>query len=294
MSVVLFNKQDNIKILWDLVSDEDIFRFLTPDIQNKIYNLFLMNIQGFFETERTKTNSLVDMNKKYILLILNYIKKTYPFQPSKIKIHNEQPLKVPITYEEIQNEKKKQFEKDFNRRQEEFEESMTIKSPPLPDFSDKQTDKPIAEMEKMLKEMQTQRNYEVEQINRSYTTSNNTDNWLKPQETSLKTEKFESKIGQSQNYSRFKFLNNLNEQNVDNSKKVTFNNQDQINIFMSDAENNKGDEEDEEDINIFSKLKKVINEPSINNENRLDKVERNIGELNLKMDKILSLLSNNT
>ncbi len=115
-------------MLWDVVSDEDIFKFLSPDIQSKIYTLFISNIQGFFEVERTKTNSLVDMNKKYILLILNHIKKTYPYQPSKIKIHNEQPqLKELITFEEIQNDRKSQFEKDFNRRQEEFEDSREDK-----------------------------------------------------------------------------------------------------------------------------------------------------------------------
>jgi hypothetical protein len=294
MSVISFNKQDNIKMLWDLVSDEAIFRFLTPDIQGKIYNLFLTNIQGFFEAERTKTNSLVDLNKKYILLILNHIKKTYSFQPSKIKIHNEQPIKEAITYEEIQNDRKMQFEKDFSRRQEEFESSMTVKTPPVPEFADKQTDKPIREMEKILKEMQAQRNYEVEQINRNYNTSNNADNWLKPQETSLKTEKFESKTDQSQNYSRFKFLNDLNEEKKsDNLKKVTFNNKDQVNTFVSEPEDNNNAEPDDEDVNIFSKLKKVIQEPTINDENRIDKLERNISELNAKMDKIFALLSNN-
>ena len=120
-----FLKEQNIKMLWDVVSDEDIFRFLTPDNQSKIYQLFLNNIEGFSENEGTKTISLVNLNKKYILLILNHIKKTY--SPSKIKIHNEQqqPLKELITFEEIQNDRKSQFEQDFNRIQEEFEDSIS-------------------------------------------------------------------------------------------------------------------------------------------------------------------------
>lgn len=299
MSVNLFNTKDNIKMLWDVISDEDIFTFVTPDIQSKIYNLFLNNIQGFFEVERKKTNSLVDLNKKYILLILNHIKKTYPYQPSKIKIHNEQPqLKELITFEEIQNDRKSQFEKDFNRRQEEFEDSMTLKAPPVPEFADKESDKPIKEMDKILKEMQAQRNYEVEQINRTYNTSNQVDNWLKPQETSLKTEKFESKQEQPQTYSRFKFLNEIepNLSPTNPKKNVTFSNKDEINTFQ---------EHDEEDINIFSKLKKVdkkednivlqIHEQNTNgtnlNDDRIAKLERNVRNLNEKMDKIIALLS---
>jgi len=303
-SVSLFNTKDNIKMLWDVISDEEIFTFLTHDIQNKIYNLFLNNIKGFFEVERNKPNLLVDLNKKYILLILNHIKKTYPYQPSKIKIYNEQPqLKELITFEEIQNDRKSQFEKDFSRRQEEFEDSMTLKAPPVPEFADKESDKPIKEMDKILKEMQAQRNYEVDQINRIYNTSNQVDNWLKPQETSLKTEKFQNNVDnleQSQNNSRFKFLNNLNEIETlspNNTKKnVTFSNTDLVTTFQ---------EQDEEDINILSKLKKVdkkednivlqIHEPTMNvtnlNDDRIAKLERNVTNLNEKMDKIIALLS---
>lgn len=300
MSANLFTKKDNIKMLWDVVSDEDIFKFLTPDIQSKIYSIFLSNIQGFFEIEKTKSNSLVDLNKKYILLILNHIKKTYPYQPSKITIHNDPPVKELITYEEIHNDRKSQFEKDFSKRQEEFDNSMSIKAPPVPEFADKETDEPIKEMDKILKEMQAKRNYEVEQINRTYNNSNQVDNWLKPQETSLKTEKIgtilerESKIGETQN-NRFKFLNELDENLVVESPKktVSFSNKNQVNMFESELE-------DDEDTNIFSKLKKVgkkevaqINEPVVNNEERIDKLEKIVTNLNNKIDKILDLLTRN-
>jgi hypothetical protein len=103
MSITIFTKKENSQMLWDVISDEDNFRFLSPDIQSKVYNLFINNIQGFYEVERTKTNSLVDINKKYILLILNHIRKTYPYQPSKIVIHNETPIKELITFSDIKN-----------------------------------------------------------------------------------------------------------------------------------------------------------------------------------------------
>ncbi len=89
-----------------------------------------------------------------------------------------------------------------------------------------------------------------------------------------------------------KGVNDLNEKKKsDNSKKVTFNNKDQVNTFVSEPEDNNNAEPDDEDVNIFSKLKKVIQEPTINDENRIDKLERNISELNAKMDKILALLT---
>jgi hypothetical protein len=324
MSLKQFLQKENIQMLWDVVSDEDIFKFLSPDIQSKIYNLFINNIKGFFEVEKTKNSSLVDVNKKYILLILSHIKQTYPYQPSKIKIHSEPPVKELITYEEIQNDRKSQFDKDFSRRQEEFEDFMAVKAPPAPEFADPvgKTDKPIKEMDKILRDMQAQRNYEIEQINRSYNlnnsntnntnnsnTSNNNpvDNWLKPQETSIKSEKFQgqeiksqAEKNQNQNYSnsRFKFLNELDTDLSTNPKKnVSFSNNDQVNMFISEQVS-----EDDEENNLFSKLKKINkkeehnslqnHEKTFNEEDRLDKLERNMSNLNEKMDKILALLSN--
>jgi hypothetical protein len=312
MSLKQFIQKENIQMLWDVVSDEDIFKFLSPDIQSKIYDVFINNIKGFFEVEQTKNTLLVDINKKYILLILNYIKKTYPYQPSKIKIHSEPPFKELITYEEIHNDRKSQFDKDFSKRQEEFEDFMAVKPPPVPEFADPvgKTDKPIKEMDKILKDMQAKRNYEVEQINRSYNPNNNpninnnqADNWLKSQETSLKSEKFlaqEIKPEQEKEYNRFKFLNNLDtglsSTNTSPKKNVSFNNNDEIKTFISESIS-----EDEEN-NLFSKLKKInkkednisiqIQERTFNEEDRLVKLERNMENLNEKMDKILAILSN--
>jgi hypothetical protein len=297
MSARQFIQKDNVVMLWEVISDEEIFKFLTRDVQAKVYQLFLNNIQGFFDNEKM-TNSLVDINKKYILLILNHIKRNFNIQPNKITIHQE-PVKESITYEEIQNDRRSKFDRDFNRRQEEFEDAMTIKAPPVPEFADKETDRPIKEMDKILKEMQSQRNYEIEQINRNQNSAVQVDNWLKPQETSLKTEKF-TPVEQNQTYSRFKFLDQESQEGVKDKKNVSFSNINEIQTFNI---------EDEEDDNIFSKLKKVsnkqtenikleINEPSIVeskfvDDDRIAKLEREVKIMNNKMDKILELLSKN-
>jgi hypothetical protein len=305
MSINKFNTKDNVQLLWDLISEEEIFKFLNQDIQSNIYNVFINNIQGFFDIEKMNLKTLVELNKKYIVLILDYIRKNFPYQPSKIVIHNEQPVKELITYEEIQNNRKSKLEKDFTRRQEEFEDSMTLKAPPIPEFLDKEIDKPIKEMDKILKEIQAQRNYEVENINRIYNTSNQVDNWLKPQETSLKNEKLmKTELETDNSNNKFNYLNSLDSNLSKNNKKnVTFHNEDQIKTFNVETEQILF-EDDDDDSNLFSKLKKVkkqdnivlqIHEPTINepiiNEDRIAKLERNLTNLNDKMDKILDLLS---
>jgi hypothetical protein len=262
MSITYFNTKENVQILWDVIYEEEIFKFLSYDIQNNIYSIFINNIPRFFETEKMNVKTLVELNKKYIILILDYIKKNYSYQASKIVIHNEPINKELITYEEIQNDKKNKLEKDFSKRQEEFEDSMTLKAPPLPEFSNKDKDEPIKEMDKILKEIQAQRNYEVEEINRSYNNFNQLDNWLKPQETSVKQETIPK-------------------------KNVTFNKDNEIRLFH-ESESINAEEHDD----IFSKLKKVKKIEDIQGD-RIANLEINMNNLNEKMDQILALLSHN-
>lgn len=320
-----FTQKENIHTLWEVVSDEDIFKILPNEAKNQTYQLFLNNINGFYNSEQLKTRTLVDMNKKYILLILNHIKKTFLSQPNKIKIHNE-PVKELITYEEIHNDRKTQFEKDFHKRQEEFEDFMTVKPPPIPEFADNNRDTPIKEMDKILKEMQTRRNYDIEQINMNYhNTKDNLDNWLTPQETSLKTEKLTSSQS-SQPYSRFKFLNTIDpevSETAKDKKNVSFSNIQEIQTFnigdghgYTDGDDDGDDNGDDDDTSIFSKLKKIPNKAKneydnanikleidefetdryVTNEDKITKLERKLEDevrnIHSKIDKILELLTN--
>jgi hypothetical protein len=277
-----FMSKDNITMIWDVISDEDIFKFLSKDIQNDIYKVFIENLQMFYDTERKKTNSLVELNKKYIMLLLNHINTQYQQKmPSKIKIINESlvPTKSLITYEEIHNERKTQFEEDLTKLEEEFTSAMTLPVPDVPDFTDKYSDEPISEIDKLLKEMTSKRNYDIEKISQNHS---NATNWLKPQETSIKSDKFLS--------SKEKEKENEKEQ----KKNVTWNISNEYeNEFINE---NMRFEESENNIeqSIFKKLKKV--EPP-NSENKLNNLEQQVMNLenqvmilNNKMDLILNLL----
>ena len=69
MSTNTFLNKDNIKMLWDVISDEDIFKYLKLDSQERISQMFVNNLRGFYETEKVKTNNVVDINKKYIIIL---------------------------------------------------------------------------------------------------------------------------------------------------------------------------------------------------------------------------------
>jgi hypothetical protein len=287
MDINYFLNKENINTLWDVISDEAIFKFLSRDTQTKIYNLFSQNIKGFFEMERNRTNNLIDCNKKYILLISNHIKKKYQNQPNKIKIFDEQPTKDLITYEEIQNDRKSQFEKDLQQRQQDFENIMMVKTPQVPEFADKYEDAPIKEIDKIIKEMTNQRNYDVENLNHSYNSDDQINNWLKSQETSLKTEKFTHQQKREEPLqSKFKETD-TNKIISQPKKNVSWGNKKEILNEIDEI-----DEINEDEKNIFDKLKKLNNTNEIltTNENRITELENQLKTINNKMDMIIDLL----
>ena len=293
MDVTYFLNNENVKVLWDVIIDEDIIKRQPREFHENILNLFRSNLKGFFDVESSKTTSLVDMNKKYILLILNHANKQIAqnVKPEyrKIKILDELPQKKVnelITYEEIQNDKRSQFEKDLNRRQEEFTNSMALSVPPVPKFTDDKLDEgPISEIEKAIKDLTSQRNYDVEQIskNNNNNLNSNTDNWLKSQETSVKNDKMNPQLSNingnnvnnsiNVNNSRLKYIkidNNLENENqiislerekqMSPKKNVTWDLTNEVReneVMLKMEEIINDDNEEDDDTNIFKLLKRV-------------------------------------
>jgi hypothetical protein len=333
MNTKNFLNNENVKVLWDVVIDEDIIKKQSREFQENILNLFRSNLKGFYDVESQKTTNLVDMNKKYILLILNHANKqiNQNVKPEyrKIKILDELPQKKVnelITYEEIHNDKRSQFDKDLTKRQEEFTNAMALPVPPVPKFSDNLEDGPISEIEKAIKELTSQRNYDVEQINKSNNNSlsSNTDNWLKPQETSVKNDKLSPQQpiqngningNINGNNSRLKYLK-IDNENIENQvisldrekqispkKNVTWDLKpynysteikdellNEVKLTMEEISENETDN-NEEDANIFKLLKKV---PLVKdtNDNKISVLQAEVKTLNSKLDLILELLKN--
>ena len=336
-NVTYFLNNENVKVLWDVIIDEDIIKRQSREYQENILNLFRSNIKGFYDVESQKTTSLVDMNKKYILLILNHANKQIAQNAQiakpeyrKIKILDELPEKKAnelITYEEIHNDKRSQFDKDLNKRQEEFTNAMSLQVPPVPKFTDNLEDGPIAEIEKAIKELTSQRNYDVEQISRNnnnnLNSNTNTDNWLTPQETSVKSDKLTQPIN---NNSRLKYIK-IDNDNVENEvitlnkrenvtspkKNVTwdlkpYNYSNEIKDVLSNEVSSEVcnevrltmeeivNDDNEEDANIFKLLKKIDKSETTvikdATDNKISILQNEVKSLNSKLDLILELLKN--
>jgi hypothetical protein len=182
-----FLATQNISLLWDILSDGDIIKNGTKQYVDNVFNVFKMNLRGFCDIESTKNNQLVDMNKKYILLILNYI-NTSQHEATKTVIA-QKPSEAPslVTVEDIQHNRQRQFDQDLNKRISDFASAMSVAVPPVPDFSIKLDDEPIKEIAEKIRQITLSRNYDIEQITKTH--GNSQQNWLKPEETSIKAEK---------------------------------------------------------------------------------------------------------
>ena len=170
MSINYFLEQENLQMLWEVLIDEPLIKqYCNSEVKMKeLMRIFESNIKDFFMVEKNNCNNLIELNKKYVLLIINYVVKTTnttnttninniqtsssvtSSQYKKITIHPEEPVKQSITFEDIQNDRMSLFEKELNKKQEEFTNSMALPVPPVPNFSDA-LDQPISEIELEIK-----------------------------------------------------------------------------------------------------------------------------------------------
>jgi len=296
MSKEAFLQKNNVATLWDVIADEDIFKNHSVDVKNNILQIFSDNIKGFYNSEsRNSKISLMEMNKKYIIMILNFIKTNFPNPTiNKIVIHND-PVQVNntelITIEERKKERQTDFESKLHLVEEEFRNAIKQPVPETPNFSDNVKEKPITEMERAIKEMLEQRNYEIEQINNQMHVKNdaNAVDSLTQMNTVINSSNNSNNNNNNNNNNNINNNNNrklkhiqienlehINEKQYPNKKHIQWYDEikkDNIQLIIHN--------EDKEEQNIFAKLK-----PIPNDKHRIDILESNMKNINTKMDEI--------
>jgi hypothetical protein len=312
-----FLSKQNVKLIWDVLIDEDILNNKSKDIISQINVVFNKNIEPFYEIEKNNTNNLIELNKKFITLIINFVNKNFPNvqQYSQPQQTSQQTTHQPdkkelITYEDLQANRQNEFEKEFSRKQKEFSNMMTLQVPDKPNFSDNM-DKPIGEMELEIKKIMAQRNYDLETINKSVNVEQ-VENWLKPKETSVKLEK-EKGVTSTYNNAPLKYIkidktdmnqsiykNEIIDLSSPQKKQISWADENiKMNIQESHIENNKS-----MNGSLFSKLKllpHMLEEQNIQtnkietaDKSKIELIEEDIKVMNSKIEdisnKVLSIL----
>lgn len=285
---VSFLNNENIIVLWEII--EEYINDKPKQLQENILKVFQNNLQPFYKNEIIANSTLIQMNKKYILMMIQYLQKNIGQMAQNVEkmaqnVGQNTTSNMLITNEEIQTNRIQLFERDLNSRQEEFANSMSINKPPVPNFSIKIEDKPI-EMDKTIKQMIAQRNYDIEMINKNTehvkgnikdkinkdfinevdfheNTSTSEKKTLKIYEPSLSDEIYKNQI-------------------IDLNKHISW--KDELDINKTNI--------DEIGINIFEKLKKVdLNKDVLIMQNNINYLNEKIIDMDENIKKILFKLN---
>jgi len=325
-SVNEFLSKKNVELIWDVLIDEDVIKNNSNNVLQEINNKINQIILKFYENEKQTTNNLMELNKKFITIIINYVNKNFPkhshlqpIQLQPIQKQNQNYGKEAITFEDLQTQRLSDFDKQLEKKQQEFTNAITLQLPEKPNFSDN-IDEPITEIELEVKKIVAQRNYDIEQINNRLN-KEDVSKWLKPTETSIKNEKLNTNTGKIQEQQKQKENKDLKYIKIDNNDITKLYENEVIDLNINYDENPKKHISwaDENVIlqnngkinenNIFKKLKLLpsmlennnststyeekefsLNKPNTstttNNDFKIINLEKEVNNLNNKVDEI--------
>uniref|UniRef100_A0A6C0CUK4 Uncharacterized protein n=1 Tax=viral metagenome TaxID=1070528 RepID=A0A6C0CUK4_9ZZZZ len=152
-----FTANENIDLLWEIILEEEFIRkFVSREKIVEFRNYFIVQIKEFHNVTAKLNIPLVQLNKQFITNFMMVLQ-----QPTTTPNTQNKQL---YTSQEIQAERKSQFENDLTRKQNEFTRAMSVPVPEIPKFSE-DLDKPIGSaMDELIAKTLAERNYEIQQI----------------------------------------------------------------------------------------------------------------------------------
>jgi hypothetical protein len=259
-----FSNKQNLLLLWEVLLDELDIKGNTNNktIISNIQAVFHSNIAPFIN-KISPVAGLMETNKLFLKQVLIAVNRLFPNlkqdqQIKRINIGEEEVKEVNQLYkvEDIHSARQTNFEKQVQQKRDEFESLAAFKKPKELNFSEKYDDGKITEMQSLIAETISKRNFEIEQ----YQTNANLDtaeNWLQPAKTSVKSEK--QNVNGLDNIDiqrKLKYINNNSHTLNQNTKKVSWNDD----ATIENTVNNISlviEDSDSSTFNIFNKLKKI-------------------------------------
>ena len=168
------NDNQNKQMLWELLKDNRAF----DNFDNKDYKTIIHLFNETVNTidHRTPNLDLIKKNKIFIQDIMQKL-SNLKNKPKKINIMKDEYV---LTHEEIQNLKRDEFEKNLQNQQNDFNNSMKVEIPKEIDFSDKNDEKPLNDIDRLIQSKLKERSYDNVPIVKSNEETNES---VKPKET---------------------------------------------------------------------------------------------------------------
>jgi len=150
------NTNENKEMLWELLRDNQAFKGLTNTQYNNVITIFNTTLNQ----TTTANKPLMELNKEFIssmLQQLNSIKSNTLQDNVKNNIVDPKVL----THQEIQKQKRSEFENNLEKRQGEFTKYMKIHVPDAIDFGDNIKEEPISNVDSLIHEKMKERSYDI-------------------------------------------------------------------------------------------------------------------------------------
>jgi hypothetical protein len=197
MNILLeFSSKKNIELLWEILLDELNIKSNNNLIKN-IRNIFEANLKPFV-SRANPNKTLINLNKDFLSQVIIVVNKLIPNLKEeqnikKINISNEE-IEVPYTInhvtpdtflnvsetnESIQASRKLKFDRDLISKQNEFDKFINPPKPQEIDFSIKEKDTKITEMEQLISETISKRKYDIEEIKKQLNSDTRTNDTQK-------------------------------------------------------------------------------------------------------------------
>jgi hypothetical protein len=265
-NAISLDSLDNKKLLWNLLHENGIFTGIDNDKFDAVKNIFENKL---VEIKNTSTDivDLTILNKKAIGTLVNEINNF------KKNLHNTNQVKIPkenYKKEDIQKERKDEFNSELLKHQTNFNENITGSKPSNINFSS-DLDTPLgSDMDIMIASTIANRERELEQLT-TYKNVDTAKEWINNDNTQASSS-VNLKIGDSANLQDVKI--------VKKEKHVSF------------AEDNNVEISTE---NFLNKLKPKKDNITVSveetSQNGFD-IKREIGEIKENQRKILDMLQN--
>lgn len=307
-----FKTVKNVNMLWEVLLDELKINQQNTSLVSNVRSVFENNI-SLFLSKANPNSGLMNLNKIFLSQIVTAVNRLFPNinqqqQSTKLINISDEIINEPYKVEDIQSARQSEFESQVNQRRSEFENLAIHKKPKELDFSDKAEISKIKEMEALIAETIAKRNFEIDQINTNMNTNPNlnlnlnsnpnsvsSDEWLKPNNTSVRAEK-QQPIVSDNSQRKHKYVNVLEQEpslfltrsdSTSSLKKVSFNEGNNVTMTIEEYREPEAQNATNIPTNIFNKLKKVeepIKTPDTN-------VQGQINDMNKKIDTLFTMIA---
>lgn len=307
-----FKTVKNVNMLWEVLLDELKINQQNTSLVSNVRSVFENNI-SLFLSKANPNSGLMNLNKIFLSQIVTAVNRLFPNinqqqQSTKLINISDEIINEPYKVEDIQSARQSEFESQVNQRRSEFENLAIHKKPKELDFSDKAEISKIKEMEALIAETIAKRNFEIDQINTNMNTNLNlnsnlnsnpnsvsSDEWLKPNNTSVRAEKHQPIVSDN-SQRKHKYVNVLEQEpslfltrsdSTSSLKKVSFNEGNNVTMTIEEYREPESQNATNIPTNIFNKLKKVeepIKTPDTN-------VQGQINDMNKKIDTLFTMIA---